>query len=57
MMIRLEIDLFNHKKLKKLETENMIMEKQLINWRNELLEFRRRADLNEPSRTSTTDNK
>ena len=56
-MIRLEIDLFNHKKLKKLETENMIMEKQLINWRNELLEFRRRADLNEPSRTSTTDNK
>lgn len=52
-MIKLEIDLFNRKRMKQLEGENLIMKQQLANYRNEILEWNRRYK-NEPSRNAET---
>ena len=55
-MIRIEIDLFNKKKITKLEGENLIMKQQLANYRNEILEWNRRFK-NEPTRFASANSK
>ena len=55
-MIKIEIDLFNKKKIKKLEAENLIMKQQLANYRNEILEWNRRFIYDHP-RITTKNNK
>lgn len=55
VIIRIEVDIFNKKKIKQLEGENLILKQQLANYRNEILEWNRRFNY-ESARIATAHN-